>query len=157
MLGTLQPTEIEELLRSGMVGRIGCHADGETYVVPISYAYDGQYIYCHTQEGKKAHMMRKNPKVCFQVEVMKDMANWKSVIVQGRFEELTGKADRDIAMQALVNRYLPVISSVTTHLGKDWPFHSGNLSEIRGLVFRIAADEKTGRFESGTQSPDIPG
>lgn len=157
MLGKLQQQEIEELLHAGIVGRIGCNADGETYVVPISYAYDGVYIYCHTHEGKKSTMMRKNPNICFQVDELKDMANWKSVIVQGRFEELKSHADRNFAMQTLLNRYLPVISSVTTHLGEHWPFHPDDTTEIKGLVFRIAVLEKSGRFESNQQSPNIPG
>ncbi|MEO8347703.1 MAG: hypothetical protein ABI610_02235 [Acidobacteriota bacterium] len=39
MLGELTPVVIEKLLASEFTGRIGCHADGKTYVVPITYAY----------------------------------------------------------------------------------------------------------------------
>ena len=84
MLGILSPSKIEEVLKTQLVGRIGGSWNGETYIIPISYAYDGNYIYCHTTEGKKTAIMRKNARVCFQVDEMKDMANWKSVIVQGR-------------------------------------------------------------------------
>lgn len=157
MLGKLQPEQVEELLKTQIVGRIGCYADGETYVVPISYAYDGTYIYCHTHEGKKSAMMRKNPSVCFEAEEMKDMANWKSVIVQGTFEELKDRKERNKAMQTLLNRYLPIISSVTTHLGEHWPFHPDDTTDIHGIVFRIAVKEKTGRFEASQHSPNIPG
>ena len=80
MLGSLDSKQIEEVLAHQVVGRIGCSAEGITYVVPISYAYDGEYIYGHTLDGMKISMMRKNPAVCFEVEEMKDMANWKSVI-----------------------------------------------------------------------------
>lgn len=157
MLGKLNAEQIDELLRTQLVGRIGCHADGDTYVVPISYAYDGRYVYCHTEEGKKTAMMRKNPKVCFQVDEMKDMANWKSVITQGVFEELSDHSQITHAMQSLLDRYLPVVSSITTHLGKDWPFRPDDLSEIDGVVFRIEIREKSGRFESGAASPAMPG
>jgi nitroimidazol reductase NimA-like FMN-containing flavoprotein (pyridoxamine 5'-phosphate oxidase superfamily) len=157
MLGTLDRQQEEDLLKTQTVGRIACYADGETYVVPISYAYDGTYIYCHTHEGKKSTMMRKNPKVCFEVDEMKDMANWKSVIVQGMFEELKDHHERNMAMQTLLNRYLPIISSVTTHLGEHWPFHPDDTAEIKGLVFRIAVKEKSGRFESSQQSPSFAG
>jgi len=34
MLGTLNEEKPEELLAAGMHGRIGCNADGITYVVP---------------------------------------------------------------------------------------------------------------------------
>lgn len=157
MLGTLPQQQIEEVLKTQIVGRIGCCSDGETYIVPISYAYDGTYIYCHTHEGKKAEMLRKNPKVCFEVDEMKDMANWRSVIAQGFFEELKNRNERNMAMQTLLNRYLPIISSVTTHLGEHWPFHPDNTTDIKGLVFRIAIKEKTGRFEYNEQSPNMAG
>lgn len=157
MFGPLQHDQIEEVLQTQVVGRIGCSADGETYVVPISYAYDGNFIYCHSYEGKKMAIMRKNPKVCFQVDNMRDMANWKSVIVQGNFEELLNQDEKAEAMHALLHRYLPLVSSVTTHLGKNWPFEPDDISEINGVVFRIAVIEKTGRFETSSQSPDLPG
>lgn len=75
MLGKLESKQIEKVLNNNIVGRIGCHADGTTYVVPISYAYDGTYIYGRTMEGMKVNIMRKNPNVCFEVDDMKNMAN----------------------------------------------------------------------------------
>lgn len=157
MLGILRSQQVEELLKNQIVGRIGCHADGETYIVPISYAYDGTYIYCHTQEGKKIDMIRKNKRVCFEVDEMKDMANWKSVVVQGEFQELTDPQQRNAAMKTLLNRYFPIVSSVTIHLGKHWPFYSDDTADINGIVFRIAVKEKSGRFESAGESPSLPG
>jgi len=52
---------------------------------------------------------------------------------------------------------LPVISSVTTHIVEHWPFHPDDVTDMNGIVFRIVVEEKTGRFESTMQSPDIPG
>ncbi|HEX2607089.1 MAG TPA: pyridoxamine 5'-phosphate oxidase family protein [Flavisolibacter sp.] len=157
MFGTLTDQQIKTMLQSQLIGRIGCHADGLTYVVPISYAYDGAYIYCHTEEGKKTAMMRTNPKVCFQVDTMKDMANWESVILQGVFEELKGKEEINQAMHTLVSRYLPMVSSLTTHLGKFWPFRQEDYSGMDGIVFRIRILEQTGRFESSGASPAMAG
>ena len=68
-----------------MIGRIGCSANGLTYVVPISYAYDNRYIYAHSKEGMKIQMMRLNPMVCFEIDTMDDLENWQSVVVWGRF------------------------------------------------------------------------
>jgi nitroimidazol reductase NimA-like FMN-containing flavoprotein (pyridoxamine 5'-phosphate oxidase superfamily) len=78
---------------------------------------------------------------------MKDMANWKSVIVWGEFKELTEKVERDKALQFLVNRILPMNSSETTHLSPHWPFPVSDLSTIRGVVFKIQIYKTTGRFE----------
>lgn len=157
MLGTLPPEQIEQVLKEGFVGRIGCHADGVTYVVPISYAYDGETIYCHTQEGKKIAIMRRNPTVCFEVDEMKNMANWYSVVVQGVYEEITDPAGRQAAISTLQRRNLPVVSSITTHLGANWPFTASEGEDIGGILFRIVVKEKSGRFEMSSSSPHIPG
>ena len=150
MFGKLDYKEIEVVLRHQIVGRIGCHAEGMTYVVPISYAYDGVYIYGHTREGMKINIMRKNPQVCFEVDQMKDMANWKSVIVWGTYEELSEKTERTKALVSLIDRILPLVSSETVHLSAHWPFIADDISTINGIVFRIRLKEKTGRFENNT-------
>jgi nitroimidazol reductase NimA-like FMN-containing flavoprotein (pyridoxamine 5'-phosphate oxidase superfamily) len=152
MIHPLSDEKIEALLKSEIVGRIGCCNNAEVYIVPTSYAYDGKYIYVHTHEGMKMDLMRKNPNVCFQVDSMKDMAHWKSVVAWGRFEELKEKADREKAFQLLLNRRLPLNSSVTTHLGNSWPFGTDNIEEIDGLFFRIELTKKTGRYESNEVS-----
>jgi nitroimidazol reductase NimA-like FMN-containing flavoprotein (pyridoxamine 5'-phosphate oxidase superfamily) len=158
MISKLNSGEIEEMLNHQSVGRIGCHADGITYVVPISYAYKDDCIYGRTMEGMKVAMMRKNPQVCFEVDHMKDMANWKSVIAWGKFEELHDKAERDKALQCLVDRMLPLISSSTTHLSPEWPFPLNDISSIEGIVFRITLSDKTGRFETDEVIADsLPG
>lgn len=148
MLGKLNLTEIEEVLTNQIIGRLGCHADGITYVVPISYAYKDGYIYGRTKTGMKVAMMRKNPNVCFEVDHMKDMANWRSVVAWGVFEELNDKSERDTALRCLIDRILPLISSATTHLTPEWPFPLNNISSIDGIVFRIRLSKKTGRFEN---------
>lgn len=152
MIGELTPAQVEELLQAEIVGRIGCHHNGKTYIVPVSYAYDGTYIYVHTHEGMKIEFMRKNPDICFQVDHLNDMANWRSVIAWGTYEELPEGDARTQAIQTLLNRRLPLVSSVTTHLGATWPFASESDTKVNGIVFRIGLQEKTGRFESTSYS-----
>ena len=157
MFGKLENKQIEELLNKQVIGRLGCHADGLTYVVPMSYAYDGEYIYGHTQEGLKLNLMRKNPLLCFEVDDMLDMANWKSVITWGVFEELKEGVDRNNALKHLISRTLPLISSETTHLSPQWPFPSNDLENIEGVVFRIRLTEKSGRYEYNTTAAIFAG
>ncbi|MFT3946846.1 MAG: pyridoxamine 5'-phosphate oxidase family protein [Agriterribacter sp.] len=147
MTGNLTEIQIDKLLERQIVGRIGCSINNKIYVVPISYAYEGNSIYAHTYEGMKIEAMRNNPEVCFEVDDYGDMSNWQSVIAWGRYEEITDPADRAAAIQILLHRNLPMLSSETTHLGKNWPFSTNNES-IDGIVFRIVIAEKTGKFEA---------
>ncbi len=147
MFGTMNNEQIEDVLKRQFIGRIGCHADNKTYVVPISYAYDGKYIYCHTQEGMKTKMMRQNPSICFEVDTLENMATWKSVIAWGNFEDVINEDERAKALKVLLSRVYPFISTKKMQLGEHWPFVPDNLNEIKGVVFRIELKEKTGRFE----------
>ena len=147
MFGKLTEEQIEQVLHQQLVGRIGCNYDDVMYVLTISYAYDGSYIYCHSKEGMKIKIMRQNPRVCFQVDEMRDMGNWKSVIAWGTFEELGSGIARNEALHHLIKRELPIISSETTHIVPYWPFIPDNLDEIKGITFRIKVEAKTGRFE----------
>ena len=151
MIGKLNPDDVETLVKQQLVGRIGCHAKDVTYVVPISFAYDGAYIYGHTFEGMKVDMMRKNPKVCFQVDDTTDLANWQSAVLWGEFEELAEGPERILALHKLTERRLTLISSETMHLTSQWPFRDEDVSKISGIVFRIRVTEKTGRFEKSTE------
>ena len=80
--------EIDEFVLSQKVGRVGCHVDGETYVVPVIYGWDTECIYVYTTEGKKVDMMRENPRVCFEIDEYRSDGGWRSVIAHGVFEEL---------------------------------------------------------------------
>jgi nitroimidazol reductase NimA-like FMN-containing flavoprotein (pyridoxamine 5'-phosphate oxidase superfamily) len=155
MTGKLNSEEIEDVLSRALIGRIGCHANDDVYVVPVSYAYDGSYIYVRSLEGKKIDIMRRNPKVCFQVDTMKDMANWESVIGFGEFEEILDDHERSRALQTLLNRKLPLQSSETTHLGSIWPFQTEDLNTIEGIVFRVLLKQKTGRYERIGAAPEM--
>lgn len=147
MQGELKNTEIEDLLLSNYIGRIGCNSKGKTYVVPISYAYADNNIYAHTFDGLKVSMMRENPQVCFQVDKMHGIADWESVIVWGNYEEITDKKKRISALKILSERHLPHNASETVKLSSEWPFAPKNFDSIDGIVFKISIKEKTGRFE----------
>jgi nitroimidazol reductase NimA-like FMN-containing flavoprotein (pyridoxamine 5'-phosphate oxidase superfamily) len=69
------------------VGRLGCSTDGKMYIVPVTFVYDGTYIYAHSKEGLKIKMMRNNPSVCFEVDIIDNLTNWRSVILWGEYEE----------------------------------------------------------------------
>jgi nitroimidazol reductase NimA-like FMN-containing flavoprotein (pyridoxamine 5'-phosphate oxidase superfamily) len=76
MLGELSEGQINNVLLSQVIGRLAC-VDGKfPYIVPVTYTYDGEFIYGQTKEGLKLDILRKNPNVCFEVSIMTDMAHW---------------------------------------------------------------------------------
>jgi len=140
MLGDLDAAQCEDLLRSEVIARIGCLSDGRVYVVPVTYVYDGTYVYGHAMDGAKLRAMRANPQVCVEVEHVDDLSNWRSVIAWGTFEECDG-ADWDAGFAMLAERIMPLLT-----LPKDQP--PPDLSVLRsGSVYRIRVERMTGRFE----------
>lgn len=143
MLGELDKGEIIDLLERQIIGRLGCHVDGETYVVPINYVYLDNAVYAHSGMGKKIEMMRKNPEVCFQVDEVEDTFRWKSVVLWGTYEELEDE-ERQQALMSIIHRIMPLRDKPSL------PASHGVDDELRDniVVYRINITEGTGRFES---------
>jgi nitroimidazol reductase NimA-like FMN-containing flavoprotein (pyridoxamine 5'-phosphate oxidase superfamily) len=148
MLGSLNQAQIDHVLQSNVIGRIGCHANELTYVVPVTYVYYGGCIYGHTVEGLKMRMIRKNPNVCFEVDQIQDYANWVSVIVWGTFMELKGEeiiTGLKILSDGLSHHYL---SHTSTPQAEDFGVvDEFPNNQINSIVYRIDITKKTGRFE----------
>jgi nitroimidazol reductase NimA-like FMN-containing flavoprotein (pyridoxamine 5'-phosphate oxidase superfamily) len=149
VLGELSPTQVDHLLKTQSVGRLGCHADNRTYVIPVFYVFDGSYIYVFAREGLKVQMMRKNPEVCLQVDHLNDLSNWRSAIAWGTYEELQGE-EASRAQQILRNRFASLTASETSvpaHGLKPSVMKNGESKYRDAVLFRIKITEKTGRFE----------
>ena len=132
----LSREEIEEFLRGQRIARLGCHADGVTYVVPLVYAYEDGAVFAVTTEGRKTALLRENPRVCVEVDEYDTdgKGGWRSVIAYGSYEELLGDA----------------IEPALALLRERFARTSGRSAEPRPLgpeviVLRITLDELSGR------------
>jgi len=62
--------------KAGIVGRIACSSKDQPYVVPISFSYESpSHIYIFSTFGKKIEWMRRNPKVCLEVDEIANRSN----------------------------------------------------------------------------------
>lgn len=147
MLGKLNSEEIEKVFEENILGHLGCHVDGLTYIIPISYAYEDGCVWGRTFEGMKMNIVRKNPAVCFQVETIRGQSNWHSVIGWGQFDELTEHEEKDKALKILLQKRTPSVSTVMTKFSAEWPFVDVDSDHVPGIFFKILLTEKTGRFE----------
>ena len=150
MIGSLKNEEIEKVLKENVVGRLGCYDGEKTYVVPVNYVYDDKYIIAHSVLGMKIKMMRKNPKICFEVDEMKSFTNWRSVIVWGEYQELSDERDRYYALKLFVDRMMHMKVSETAIPPKtsEQSLHPVTPANVKPIVYRIVISEKTGRFEN---------
>ncbi|QEH42672.1 pyridoxamine 5'-phosphate oxidase family protein [Chitinophaga sp. XS-30] len=150
MLGVLSEENIDQLLESGSTGRIGCYDGEKVYIVPVSYAYNGTYLVAHSAEGMKIKMMRKNPEICFQVDHIESGRNWQSVVLWGKYEEVTDPKERYYAMKFLVGRLMHIQASETAGvqgMSRELANPDEQPHELKPVVYRIRIKERTGRFE----------
>jgi len=132
----LSRDEIDEFLRRQRIARLGCHADGVTYLVPLIYAYDDGAVVAVTTEGRKTAMLRENPRVCVEIDEYDadGKGSWRSVIAHGTYEELGGDAIE------------PALALMRERFART----AGRAAEPRQLgpnvvVLRIRLDEISGR------------
>lgn len=147
MLGELTETQIEELLRAQLIGRIGCCADGVTYVVPVNYWYDGKDIFAHSGNGMKVTMMRENPHICFEVDDIKSVINWQSVILWGTFEEIIDLDEKQKTLQKLIDRIVPFLTDAGHPSHGITANESDVGNEVELVIYKIIINKKSGRFE----------
>ena len=132
----LSDSEIDDFLRSQRIARLGCHAGGVTYVVPLIYAYEDGAVVAVTTEGRKTAMLRENPRVCVEVDDydVDGKGSWRSVIAHGTSEELAGDAIE------------PALALMRERFART----AGRSAEPRPLgpnvvVLRVRLDEVSGR------------
>lgn len=83
--------ECTSLVGTSRFGRLACCRSGDPYVVPFYYAMAGNCLYSFSMPGKKIEWMRVNPKVCVLVEETVSAQRWRSVVIQGRYQELSAE------------------------------------------------------------------
>jgi hypothetical protein len=144
LIHQLSDDECVDVLRRVTLGRLGCAKNNRPYVVPIYFKLDAsipeeKYLYSFANLGQKIYWMRANPFVCVEVDDVKDEFHWTTVIVSGRFEELTPADQSQAAERAyelLRGRH-------------DWwqPAAGKTADSYRyvPIVYRIRIDDMSGR------------
>ena len=109
--------EMERILGEAEVGRLGTCADGEPYVVPLSFAYhDGKIFFHCAKQGKKLDHIARNPRVCFEVDSGEVIRKEKPCNFSVRYESVIAYGDARICaeptemlrvLRLLTDKYAP--------------------------------------------------
>lgn len=140
---SLSVLECTRLLTEHRLGRLACVDNMRPYVVPVFFAYADNCLHAFSMPGRKIDAMRTNPQVCVLVEEHGAGRDWRSVVVEGRYEELPDKIghkrERDHTWSLLSRHFdwwepgalKPVTASVSDHLDH--------------IFFRIHVEQLSGR------------
>jgi nitroimidazol reductase NimA-like FMN-containing flavoprotein (pyridoxamine 5'-phosphate oxidase superfamily) len=107
---------IEEIIAKAQICRIGLSMEGEPYVFPVNFGYRDRCLYFHSaQQGRKIEMIKKNPRVCFQMETDVELiptekaCDWsikyRSVIGYGKASFLNNRAEMKEALDTIMSHY----------------------------------------------------
>lgn len=148
------------------LGRLACAHNNQPYIVPIYFVYEGTSLYGFTTRGQKIDWMRSNPFVCIEIDEIESSLRWLSVLVFGRYEELTDTAaipSCDLPQGQLTSlpltNFLSMDPSLRAHAHELLQSHRGSWWEpgcasgilrhskdkFEPIYYRICIDHITGR------------
>lgn len=130
--------DAEEMLSSALVGRLGLCSGNEPYVVPVSFCYRDGKVYIHgAKTGKRVDYVKRNPRVCFEVDEYDPDGSWRSVIVSGH-ARLSDETDVKLkALKGLAQKYSGDVRA--EKLTRD------SVEEMDLYICEIEVDQITGR------------
>lgn len=79
----LSADEIEQLLASQRYGRIAFTFRDRVDIEPIHYVHENGWLFCRSGPGSKITTLRHNPWVAFEVDDVRGLFDWRSVVIKG--------------------------------------------------------------------------
>jgi nitroimidazol reductase NimA-like FMN-containing flavoprotein (pyridoxamine 5'-phosphate oxidase superfamily) len=136
---------LEEILHKAPVCHLAMSENDQPYVIPVNFGYkdDALYIHC-AREGKKLDILRKNSRVCFEVDVDHELVKGESACewgMKGRSVVGIGKAylidDTEGKQQAL--------DIIMKHYGAQGPFAYKEKGFEKALIIKVEIESMTGK------------
>ena len=136
--------EIDAILRRSRVCRLGLSDDGQPYVVPLCFGYDGRSLYFHcAREGRKLEILRRESRVCVEFDELAGLvdapaacgwaARYRSAIGFGTAHEVEDADEKARALALLMRQYAE----------GEFPFDPGAVE--RTVVVRVDLESLTGK------------
>lgn len=106
-----------DVLTTAIVGHLAVETPDGPYVVPVSFAHDGRFLYWHGGRGKKSRALEASPRACLAASVLgefvtaaspcDDNFNYRSAVVTGRVRLLHDDVEREAALRTIIRKYDP--------------------------------------------------
>jgi nitroimidazol reductase NimA-like FMN-containing flavoprotein (pyridoxamine 5'-phosphate oxidase superfamily) len=132
----LTADESRALLARNHVGRIAFALEARVDIHPIHYVADENWLYGRTNHGSKFSTLARHAWCAFEVDEVRGVFDWDSVVVKGHLELLDpelGSPDSYARGLALMRALVPAT------------FTDGDPVPQRSILFRLHVTELTGR------------
>jgi len=124
-----------------------CHLamcdDGQPYVIPLNFGYDGCFLYFHAAlEGRKIDIIERNNRVGFEFDILHDIvtaqracdwgAKYESVVGSGTAEIVDDLDDKKEALKCIMRQYGSVLKDFSNEILKKTLIIRVQILEISG-------------------------
>ena len=108
--------DIDDIIRRCRVCHLAMCDEGQPYVVPLNFGYDGGFLYFHAApEGRKIDIIKRNNRVGFEFDILHDIvtaeqackwgAKYESVMGSGTAEIVDDLEAKKEALQLIMRQY----------------------------------------------------
>jgi hypothetical protein len=108
--------DIDDIIRRCRVCHLAMCDEGQPYVVPLNFGYDGGFLYFHAApEGRKIDIIKRNNRVGFEFDILHDIvtaeqackwgAKYESVMGSGTAEIVYDLEAKKEALQLIMRQY----------------------------------------------------
>jgi hypothetical protein len=136
--------EIEEIIKSAEVCRLGLSDNGMPYIVPLNFGYREGTLYIHcAPKGRKLDILKENDNVCVEFEGRHELikadkacdwsAKYSSVIGFGKGEIVTDPDGKREGLEVLMSQYSD----------RDYEFSDDELKTVS--IIKVTLHELTGK------------
>ncbi len=140
---TLGADECQALLASQHIGRLAYAYKQRVDIEPLLYVADGEWLYLRTAHGTKVAMLEHQPWVALEVDEVRGLFDWQSVVVHGSVQVLDphGGPVAEALWQHAVETFRRIVPQA---------FSSGDPTPQRDVMLRVHASHVEGRAASAT-------
>ena len=108
--------DIDDIIRRCRVCHLAMCDEGQPYIVPLNFGYDGRFLFFHTApEGRKIDIIKRNNRVGFEFDILHDIvtaeqackwgAKYESVMGSGTAEIVDDLEAKKEALQLIMRQY----------------------------------------------------
>ena len=160
--GAYDRTTVHAILDEGFICHVGFVVDGQPHVIPTGYVRVGETIYLHGSSGSRLGLRPGMP-VCVTVTLLDGIVlarsafhhsfQYSSVVALGRTRLVTDPEEKDMALSALVEHFVP---------GRSTDVRPGDRRELAATAVlalpleEVSAKVRTGDPKDEDEDYDLP-
>ena len=137
-------SELESIMETAAVCRIGLSENNIPYVVPVNYGYKENRLYFHAApQGKKIDIIRQNNHVCFEIDIDCEVVKSETPCAWGmRYRSVIGFG-KAFPVQEFEEKKAALNLICAHYSGNAFDFTKDQMEKV--AVFRVEIESMTGK------------